>query len=103
MPHPRLSLPAAIVWRLRRKPFVAHFLWFLFSAGPRPTRTRTLSYKSISAAMSWLVRPEDVRAVTRTRAHWTGAERDQYVGKLPSESGFSSVFVEKNKNRSYNC
>ena len=53
-----------------------------------------------ASSLSWLVRPEGVRATTQTRDHRT--ELDEYVRKMPSENDFGSVVVEKNKNKNRN-
>jgi len=47
----------------------------------------------MASSLRWFVRPESVRATTLARAHWT--ELDEYVRKMPSESDFDSVVVEK--------
>ena len=52
------------------------------------------------SSLSWLVHPERVRVTMQTRAHWT--ELDEYVRKMPSESDFGSLVVEKNKNKNRN-
>ena len=54
----------------------------------------------MASSLRWFVRPESVRATTLARAHWT--ELDEYVRKMPSESDFGSVVVEKNKNKNRN-